>query len=273
MPARELLALKPGDVLSLGHAVTQPVEVHIGQIRRFGGRLTQHGNSAGVLHRIADQGSRAARSRRMTATSLNRELCASLVEELGSVVGAMIESPATVVPGAPAKGRQWVADIRAEGELTGAITVVLDHAGATAITNLMTGIEGAIPDEALLDTLREVLAQAVGGPGDEARGRRRDVVGYRGCTEATVANREGECVRILRRRREAVRRVGRDDAGQVYRCVGCSGEACVCVQEPLPRRHLRPRGPWSTSRIDVILDIDLPVVVRFGHTELPLRRR
>ena len=25
------------------------------------------------------------------------------------------------------------------------------------------------------------------------------------------------------------------------------------------------------SRIEVILDIDLPVVVRFGHTELPLR--
>ena len=25
------------------------------------------------------------------------------------------------------------------------------------------------------------------------------------------------------------------------------------------------------SRIDVILDIDLPVIVRFGHTELPLR--
>ena len=28
---------------------------------------------------------------------------------------------------------------------------------------------------------------------------------------------------------------------------------------------------FSESRIDVILDIDLPVVVRFGHTELPLR--
>ena len=25
------------------------------------------------------------------------------------------------------------------------------------------------------------------------------------------------------------------------------------------------------SRIDVILDIDLPIVVRFGHTEMPLR--
>ena len=39
--------------------------------------------------------------------------------------------------------------------------MVLDHDGATAITSLMTGIEGDIPDEALLDTLREVLAQAV----------------------------------------------------------------------------------------------------------------
>ena len=29
--------------------------------------------------------------------------------------------------------------------------------------------------------------------------------------------------------------------------------------------------PNPESRIEVILDIDLPVVVRFGHTELPLR--
>ena len=33
--------------------------------------------------------------------------------------------------------------------------------------------------------------------------------------------------------------------------------------------QMEPQTP--ESRIDVILDIDLPVVVRFGHTELPLR--
>ena len=49
LPARDLIALKPGDVLSLGHAVTQPVDVHIGQVRRYGGRLTQRGTTAGVL--------------------------------------------------------------------------------------------------------------------------------------------------------------------------------------------------------------------------------
>jgi flagellar motor switch protein FliM len=49
LSARDLVELKPGDVLSLGHAATQPVDVHIGQVRRFGGRLTHHGTNAGVL--------------------------------------------------------------------------------------------------------------------------------------------------------------------------------------------------------------------------------
>jgi flagellar motor switch protein FliM len=40
LPARELLALKPGDVVSLGHAASGPVDVHVGQVRRFLGRLT-----------------------------------------------------------------------------------------------------------------------------------------------------------------------------------------------------------------------------------------
>ncbi len=36
-----------------------------------------------------------------------------------------------------------------------------------------------------------------------------------------------------------------------------------------PGVNVPPQG--DASRIDVILDMDLPVVVRFGHTEMPLR--
>ena len=36
-----------------------------------------------------------------------------------------------------------------------------------------------------------------------------------------------------------------------------------------PGVRVPPQG--EASRIDVILDMDLPVVVRFGHTEMPLR--
>ncbi|HLG55875.1 MAG TPA: flagellar motor switch protein FliM [Vicinamibacterales bacterium] len=49
LPARDLIALRPGDVLSLGHAATLPIDVHVGTVRRFGGRLTRVGSGTGVL--------------------------------------------------------------------------------------------------------------------------------------------------------------------------------------------------------------------------------
>jgi len=48
LSARELIALQPGDVLSLGRAASQPVAVHVGQVHRFSGRLTRRGMDAGV---------------------------------------------------------------------------------------------------------------------------------------------------------------------------------------------------------------------------------
>jgi flagellar motor switch protein FliN len=208
----------------------------------------------------------------MTATSLNREMCASLVEELGIVVGAMIESPATVVPGAPAKGRQWVADIRAEGELTGAITVVLDHAGATAITSLMTGIEGAIPDEALLDTLREVLAQAVGALAMKpvAGGAKLSVAEVVG-SDSREPEGEWSAYSVAAEKLSgglAVTMWGNLTAASAAVVKPGSGPRAVAEAAPAPTRAPQP---VMDERIDVILDIDLPLVVRFGRTELPLK--
>ena len=209
----------------------------------------------------------------MTATSLNREICASLVEELGIVVGAMIESPATVVPGTPAKGRQWVADIRAEGELTGAITVVLDHAGATAITSLMTGIEGAIPDEALLDTLREVLAQAVGALA------MKPVAGGATLSVAEVVGSDGRepegewsAYAVAAEKLTgglAVTTWGSVTAAPDALAKPASGPRAV-EASPAPARAVASQ-PVVDERIDVILDIALPLVVRFGRTEMPLK--
>jgi flagellar motor switch protein FliM len=56
--ARELLELTPGDVLTLGRSATEPVDVHVGRVRRFGGRLTVGG--AGVAVRIDGLGNELA---------------------------------------------------------------------------------------------------------------------------------------------------------------------------------------------------------------------
>ena len=56
MPARELLSLRPGDVMSLGHAASAPVDVYVGGVRRYVGRLTCEGsNTAVAIERIAGE--------------------------------------------------------------------------------------------------------------------------------------------------------------------------------------------------------------------------
>jgi flagellar motor switch protein FliM len=49
LETRELLALRPGDVIALGHSAANPVDVLIGKVRRFTGRLTTRDTGAAIL--------------------------------------------------------------------------------------------------------------------------------------------------------------------------------------------------------------------------------
>jgi len=49
LPAGELLSLKPGDVLSLGHSVREAVDLYVRGAAKFKGRLVVHDGMSGVL--------------------------------------------------------------------------------------------------------------------------------------------------------------------------------------------------------------------------------
>jgi flagellar motor switch protein FliM len=49
LKAREVVALRPGDVIALGHPATAPVDIHVGRVRKFGGRLTTTPSGAAVV--------------------------------------------------------------------------------------------------------------------------------------------------------------------------------------------------------------------------------
>jgi flagellar motor switch protein FliM len=46
--ARDLVDLEPGDVVALGRPASEPIDIHVGQIRRFRGRLSR-ANAAAVV--------------------------------------------------------------------------------------------------------------------------------------------------------------------------------------------------------------------------------
>jgi flagellar motor switch protein FliM len=56
MPAREVLALQVGDVVALSHAVSAPVDVYVGGVRRYVGRLAREGTTTAVaIERMAGE--------------------------------------------------------------------------------------------------------------------------------------------------------------------------------------------------------------------------
>jgi flagellar motor switch protein FliM len=46
--ARDLIALRPGDLITLGRSATTPVDVYVGELSRFVGRLSRDGQAVQV---------------------------------------------------------------------------------------------------------------------------------------------------------------------------------------------------------------------------------
>lgn len=57
MTAREVLALRPGDIVAMPQPATAPVEIHVGGVQRYTGRLTRspHGKTAVTLEQATGE--------------------------------------------------------------------------------------------------------------------------------------------------------------------------------------------------------------------------
>ncbi len=192
------------------------------------------------------------------------DLTPLLAEELALVIGALIDSPSALAQAAPPQGRQWVGTIQADDPARGTFTVAVDDTSASAATALVMGLTSDVPDQSVADMLREVIAQATSA-----------------LSQKPIAN--GAALRLV-----TLEAVAEFTPVQPFAAFTLSAEKlgtplvfAICGSIDLaaspgdePRRSERPPAPAVASaadRIDVILDIDLPLVVRFGRTELPLK--
>lgn len=215
-------------------------------------------------------------------SGFNRDLAAALAEELAYVIGALIDAPPDVGPGVPGDGRQWIARIDAGGPATGSISLAIDAAAAVDITALTMGLDGENekpPIEAVVDTLREVCTQAVSSLAQKpiARGATLSVSAL---NQSQALSPEGDWAvfAIVTEKMKtplAVAMWGEIAYADAARDAKPAAARPTPAPEAPPAR-VAPAPKTATShiasdRINVILDIDLPLVVRFGRTELPLK--
>lgn len=185
-----------------------------------------------------------------------REVVKAIVNELAVVLGGLLNAPATVATGAAPDGAHWSAEVSCAGVLRGRVSLAFDAAGIEALTRA-TAAPGGDAGEAVTGLLREALTQAISTVESQAISTgvlwKLDEVSRRDAAPAGTPTDTWEF---------GAAPLGAPVRLAVFGCPEPSeGEAAdVASDDESPE-----------SRIDVILDIDLPVVVRFGRTELPIR--
>jgi len=194
---------------------------------------------------------------------MTSELSAALAGELAGVLGALLDTPVVTTPTEerPA-GRHWKATIKSDTPAHGTAVLCIDEVGAAALTALIMGLAEAPPEASTQDTLQEALTQALSSTSF------KDVT-------------HGVLLRVVRLE-PTDEKPGAAMAACTFEAAGLAAPVMVSFGGALDLSAAEAAAVHSVregaaalesaaDRIDVILDIDLPLIVRFGRTELPLK--
>jgi len=199
---------------------------------------------------------------------MTSELSAALASELAGVFGALIDTAVVTTPAeVRPSGQYWLATIKSDNPAHGVGELCFDEVGAAAVTALVMGLNETPPEASILDSLREALTQALSSTSFK---------------EVT----HGVLLRVMNLELTETP-IGATVAGCMFEAAGMaapllmsfggtldltSAEAASAASAAAAHAVLeRTADETPADRIDVILDIDLPLIVRFGRTELPLR--
>jgi flagellar motor switch protein FliN len=184
------------------------------------------------------------------------EILKRLGSELTRVVGALVEKSASSRPAPLRRDDAFVVSLAATAGQHGDLALAFVREGTEALVRSLNTPPAPPTDEQVFATLKEICAQAIAAIDHRDLGGTLQIVAI-GVGSAPAAEPESADGALL-----ALEIVinGSEHPLQVV----LSGHV-----EPATNRG-EADGDRSKT-LDVIMDIDLPLVVRFGRTELPLK--
>jgi flagellar motor switch protein FliN/FliY len=191
----------------------------------------------------------------MSDTFTVREYADALVHEFAAAIEAVLGGPVTASAGSAAGGG-WTVRFSVSGELRGFIDVWVGQAGASAVARRVMGLETE-PDAAVVaDMLGEMWTQAAGSLSlKDPFTTVKLTAGAAVAGDASAAPLAGYA---LNAEGAAIAQI-----------------SVTAVVETPPALAERPMPPLAalpqSASLDVVLDIDLPLVVRFGRTQMTLK--
>jgi flagellar motor switch protein FliN len=194
-----------------------------------------------------------------------------LAAEFGNAVAALLGEQTDTTRVSASGAMDWVITVTCTGPVDGSLAIGLSYEDARRVSALVMGMDPAeVADEAVADTLREVTNQAT------CSLAAKDVTGgiafAPGSVERATPPDGFDGANIF------AFRVGQDFTAHV--CMHATfSEVTSMATVPQPSEPVvapvraavgKPGSTPGAPNLDVLLDIELPLTVRFGKTELPL---
>jgi flagellar motor switch protein FliN/FliY len=198
----------------------------------------------------------------MAVTATRERLIESLAAGFGDAIAALAGNGASPLPASSGNAEAaWTADVRVSGALEGRVTLGFSDDDLRRICALILALPTTeISDEAALDTFREMCGQAISSVGgrEESRGVR---LALDRAGKPDPSGLEAEQVFAFRLPEDFT-------AHLLMRAEVSAPEADAAA---LAGGEGSSADGVATRNLDVLLDIELPLTVRFGRTELALQ--
>jgi flagellar motor switch protein FliN/FliY len=190
----------------------------------------------------------------------NAMLIEATTEQLAAVIEALLDAPGTARPSTGAVNVQWAVSLAFTGPAQGTVILGFEAEGAQSLAKLIMALEEDPTETAVADTLLEVCGQAL-----SAVGQRNGFEGIRLVEAKLVA-----IPPMMEPTTFALR------AGDRFSTSIASWAFVdpVAAEPPAATVAAEAAAPGvmtvAPANLDLILDIDLPLTVRFGETEMSL---
>jgi len=184
----------------------------------------------------------------MATTQVNVESTAdNLGAELATVWGAKVGAAAELKPSAAAAaGGGWLVTVPVDGSALGKVVVWFEPKAATAAAKAALKLDADPKDDALSAFLSDVAMKSA-----DALIKK---TGQAGVTLGAPVSSQAPP----------------PDGAPSFDLVS-GGKVCKVAVQVEIAAATTPSGPSSSRRLEAVLDVDLPLVVRFGRATMPLR--
>ena len=194
-----------------------------------------------------------------------RTLIDALASQLAEALGAMTGTAVRSMPVVGKSTVDWEVPVQVGGTAVGTIWVGLSQDGASRLVAAILGDASAVTDADITDTLRELMAQAASAHAHGAgTGLTLSIDAPAAATTPQLP--DAQHYDLIVGTDEPIRLVG---WGRTVAGLMPDPPQGTAVSAPPPSMASGVASP-PPRNLDVVLDIELPITVRFGETQMTL---